>query len=220
MRHFLALLGFLLLAFTGLAQTPKPLVHISGKIVHAADQKPLAGVTVVARPGRFANVSATAGTFSIKAHPGDTLVFYSVGFKNERYLVLNKPEQKIQISMRPQDVELKEVEITSRPSAEKINRAMRNMKKPPEPDPTKAPPAPEPLFEEKETVPVKVNAYHNPATFLYDKFSKEGKERQKMEEIYQQKADSAARAKEIKYDELFLDRNKPFKQQYYYYRGR
>lgn len=220
MRHLLALLTFLCIAFPGQAQTQQPLVLISGKILHVADQKPLVGVTVVARPGRFADISSVNGNFSIKARPGDTLVFYSVGFKNERYLVLKKPEQRIQVLLRPQDVELKEVEITSRPSAEKINRAMRNMKKPAEPDPTKAPPAPEPLFEEKATEPVKANAYHNPATFLYDKYSKEGKERQKMDAINQQKADSIARAKEAKYDELFLDRNKPFKEQYYYYRGR
>ena len=220
MRHLLAFLCFFCLNLAGRAQMPQPTAKVSGRVLQASDQKPLAGVTIVARPGRLATTSTGNGSFSIKAKPGDTLVFYSVGFKNERYLVSTKPEQLIKIILQQQDVKLQEVEITSRPSAEKINRAMRNMKKKPEPDPMKAPPAPEPLFEEKETTPVKVNAYRNPATFLYDKYSKEGKEKQKMEAIYQQKADSAARAKEAKYDELFLDRNKPFKEQYYYYRGR
>ena len=220
MRHFLALVCFLFLAFAGFAQTQAPTVKVSGRVLQASDQKPLAGVTIVARPGRTATTTSATGNFSMKARPGDTLVFYSVGFKNARYLVLKNPEQVINILLQQQDIALQEVEITSRPSAEKINRALRNMKKPAEPSPTKAPPAPEPLWEEKETTPVKPNAYNNPATFLYDKFSKEGKERQKMEEIYQQKADSAARAKEAEYDKLFLDRNKPFKEQYFYYRKR
>ena len=220
MRQLLAFLCFFCLSLAGWAQTPQPTVRVSGRVMHASDQKPLLGVTVVVRPGRLATTSLANGSFSIKAKPGDTLVFYSVGFKNERYLVSKKPEQVIKINLQQQDVELQEVEITSRPSAEKINRAMRNMKKKPEPDPIKAPPAPEPLWEEKETTPVKANAYNNPATFLYDKYSKEGKERQKMEAINQQKIDSAARIKEIKYDELFLDRNKPFKEQYFYYRDR
>lgn len=220
MRRLLAFFCFFCLSLAGQAQTPQASVRVSGSVLQAADQKPLSGVTIVARPGRLATTSMANGSFSIKAKPGDTLVFYSVGFKNARYLVSTKAEQVIKIKLEQQDVKLQEVEITSRPSAEKINRAMRNMKKKPEPDPIKAPPAPEPLWEEKETTPVKVNAYNNPATFLYDKYSKEGKEKQKMEAIYQQKADSAARAKEAKYDELFLDRNKPFKEQYFYYRGR
>ena len=220
MRQLLAFLCFFCLSLAGRAQTSQASVRVSGSVLQAADQKPLPGVTIVARPGRLATTSMANGSFSIKAKPGDTLVFYSVGFKNARYLVTTKAEQVIKIKLQQQDVKLQEVEITSRPSAEKINRAMRNMKKKPEPDPIKAPPAPEPLWEEKETTPVKVNAYNNPATFLYDKYSKEGKEKQKMEAIYQQKADSAARAKEAKYDELFLDRNKPFKEQYFYYRGR
>jgi len=84
MRHLLAFVSFLCIAFSGQAQTQQPLVHISGKVLLATDQKPLAGVTVVARPGRFANVTSVSGIFSIKAHPCDTLVFYSVGFTNER----------------------------------------------------------------------------------------------------------------------------------------
>lgn len=203
-----------------MAQTPAPTVKITGRVLQVSGLQPLAGVTVVARPGRLATTTSATGNFTLKARPGDTLVFYSVGYKNARYLVLPKPEQVIKVLLHPQDIELQEVEITSRPSAEKINRALRNLKKPEEPSPTKAPPAPEPLWEEKATTPVKPNAYHNPATFLYDKFSKEGKERQKMEEIYRQQADSAARAKDAKYDELFLDRNKPFKEQYFYYRQR
>jgi hypothetical protein len=157
----------------------------------------------------------------LKAKPGDTITFSSIGFKNATYFVTKSATQtNLKILLTEASQELREVEITTRPSAEKINRVLRNMKRAPEPDPTTAPPPPKPLFEEKETTPVKANAFNNPATVLYDKFSKEGKERQKMEAIQQAKRDSAARKKVIEYDKLFLDRNKPFKEDYFYYRRR
>ncbi len=212
MLRFLLFIWFAGFAVAGWAQAPVT-VTVSGRVLQESGQQALAGVTIAKRPGRTAVVSGANGDFKIKASPGDTLIFYSIGYKNFRYPVSKAPAQIITIRLRLQNVELQEVEISARPSAEKINRALRNMKKPPEPNPTKAPPAPEPLFEEKETVPVKPNAYNNPATVLYEKFSKEGVERQKMEAIHQQKRDSIARKKEEKYDELFLDRNRPFKNQ-------
>src|SRR5688572_3345041 len=103
MRHLLAFLCFFCFSLAGRAQTPQPTVRVSGQVVQNADQKTLAGVTVVVRPGRLATTSTANGSFSIKARPGDTLVFYSVGFKNERYLVSKKPEQVIKIILQQQD---------------------------------------------------------------------------------------------------------------------
>ena len=225
LRFFL----LLILLFSGnllLAQTPQTWVTVSGRVTEAESGKPMAGVSLVARPSRSGTATQTNGTFRLKAQPGDTIIFSSVGFENATYLVAKSAVQaNLQISLSEKTQQLREVEITTRPSPEKINRALRNMKRAPEPSPTKAPPAPEPMFEEKVTTPVNPGAISNPASFLYNKFSKEGKEQQKMSEILEMKQrhyeDSVQRKKEADYDKLFLDRNQPFKQpQYYYYRRR
>jgi hypothetical protein len=222
--RLLRFLFLLILLFSGnlvLAQMPQEWVLVSGRVLQAETNKPLASVTLIARPSRSGTTTLADGSFKLKASPGDTITFSSIGFKSGSYVVNKTANQaNIRILLSEKAQELQEVEISSRPSAEKINRALRNMKRAPEPDPTKAPPPPKPLFEEKETTPVQATAFENPASFLYEKFSKEGKERQKMAEIQQAKRDSVTRKKEIEYDQLFLDRNKPFKQDYFYYRRR
>ncbi|KAA9340896.1 carboxypeptidase-like regulatory domain-containing protein [Adhaeribacter soli] len=211
MLRFLVCICFLVMAGQGFGQTQKPAVTISGRVVADSTLAPLQGVSIVARPSRFGTISQANGAFQLKANPGDTLVFSSVGFENGRYVVTQSPNQVIKVVLKEKSTLLKEVEVSTRPSAEKINRALRNMKRPPEPDPIKAPPPAKPLIAEKPTVEIKPAAFSNPASFLYEKYSREGKERQKMEEIQQAKKDSASRKKEAEYDKLFLDRNKPFK---------
>lgn len=211
MLRFLALAWFFLFAVKGFCQTAKPTVVISGRVIADSTLAPLHGVSITARPSRLGGLSQANGTFQLKANPGDTLIFSSVGYANGRYLVTKSPAQVIKMVLREKSTLLNEVEISTRPSPEKINRALRNIKRPPEPDPVKAPPAPQPLFEEKPTQAVKPGVLSNPASFFYDKYSREGKESQKMEEIMQAKRDSAARKKEAAYDKLFLDRNRPFK---------
>jgi hypothetical protein len=221
MQRYLFLLIFLFAGNLVWAQTQNGWVLVSGRVLQAETNKPLASVTLVARPSRSGTTTLADGTFKLKAKPGDTITFSSIGFKNAGYVVskiATQPNVKIMLSEKSQ--ELQEVEITSRPSAEKISRVLRNMKRPPEPSPTKAPPPPKPLFEEKITTPVKISAYNNPASFLYEKYSKAGKERQKMADIQQAVIDSVNQKKEAEYDKLFLDRNRPFKEEYFYYRNR
>jgi hypothetical protein len=225
MLRFLFLLIFFLGGFICQAQNQAIWVTVSGQVIQAETNKPLTGVSLVARPSRSGTTTQADGTFKLKARPGDTITFSSVGFQNATYFVSKTALQaNLKIVLSEKSQELQEVEITSRPSAEKINRVLRNMKREPEPSPTKAPPPPKPLFEEKETTPVKPGAMTNPASFLYDKYSKEGKERQKMNDILEEKQrikrDSVNRKKEVEYDQLFLDRNQPYKQNYFYYRKR
>ncbi|MBK0404095.1 carboxypeptidase-like regulatory domain-containing protein [Adhaeribacter sp. BT258] len=225
MLRFLLLLIFFSGSSLCQAQTQAVWVTVSGQVMQAETNKPLTGVSLVARPSRSGTTTQADGTFRLKARPGDTITFSSVGFQNASYFVSKTLLQaNVKIVLLEKSQELQEVEITTRPSAEKINRVLRNMKREPEPSPTKAPPPPQPLFEEKETTPVKPGAISNPASFLYDKYSKEGKERQKMNEILEEKQrlkrDSVNRKKEVEYDKLFLDRNQPFKQNHFYYRHR
>ena len=202
---------FLALALTGYGQAQQPLVTVSGRVLDAGTQTPLGSISIIVRPSRMGTTTRPDGSFGLKARPGDTLTFSSVGFKNATYFVTKSdPQSNLKILLQEAPVQLQEVQVDTRLSAEKVNRVLRNMKRPPEPDPVKAPPAPEPLFEEKETVPVKATIL-NPATFMYDKFSKEGVQRQKMEEIRREKNDSIRWRKEQEYDNLFLDRNLPFK---------
>lgn len=221
MRRLLFLWLFLWLpASCLLAQDIAPWVTVSGQVVQAGKGTSMSGVSIVARPSRSGTTTLANGTFKLKAHPGDTITFSSIGFQNATYFVLKTALQaNIRIQLTEKSTELSEVEVSTRPSAEKIARALRNKKRPPEPDPMMAPAPGKPLFKEKPTVAVKASAYHNPVSALYEKYSKEGKEKQKMADILngieQAKRDSIARAKEAAYDQLFLDRNEFFKNPYY-----
>jgi hypothetical protein len=219
-RLFFFLVFFLLSVTTVQAQQQPGWVTVSGRVLQAGKETPMAQVSVVARPSRSGTTTAANGTFTLKAHPGDTVTFSSVGFQNGTYFVLKSALQaNIRIVLAEKSTELSEVEVSTRPSAEKIARALRNQKRPPEPDPIKAPPPGKPLFKEKPAVAVQPSAYHNPATFLYDKYSREGKEKEKMANILKVKAqaiqDSITQQKEAAYDQLFLDRNEYFKNPYY-----
>jgi hypothetical protein len=211
MLRFLALVCFLFIAVAGFAQNPKPLVTVSGLVLSDSTKTPLPRISVIARPSRFGTTTQANGSFKIKAAPGDTLYFSSVGYKTGIYVVTKYSNQIVKIYLSEKSTMLKEVEVSTRPSADKINRALRNKKQAPAPDPVKAPPPPKPMFVEKPVQPVAPSAFNNPASFLYEKYSREGKEKQKMADINQAKQDSINAKKEAQYDKLFLDRNKPFR---------
>ncbi|MFC7670288.1 hypothetical protein ACFQT0_25175 [Hymenobacter humi] len=98
--------------------------------------------------------------------------------------------------------------ISDRPDRALINRALRNMKRPAPPvaSGAKRPPKPKPLFAVDSAAPkAPVSTIANPVSLIYDQFSREGKQRRKMEEIEaEQKAEKARKAR-AKYNKAFKD---------------
>jgi hypothetical protein len=188
-------------------------LRLTGTVLHAKTKAPLEGITVIKTASGRGTVSDAAGVFRIMVTPGDTLLIRAVGFKSQRYVVHPRAQNDltVQILLEEGSLELPEVKVVGGLDYEKVNRALRNMKKPPAPKVVVKPPAPKPLYKEKKTVPV-APTLENPASLIYDALSKEGKDKRKLEEIL---AEEAARKKALEdkkkqeaYDSVFLNRNR------------
>mgnify|MGYP003579229851 CR=1 FL=1 len=188
-------------------------LRLTGTIRHAQTKAPLESITILKTNTGRGTVSDAAGIFRLNVLPGDTLLIRAVGFKSQQYVVHARAQQDLSVDILLEEgsLELPEVKIVGGLDYEKVNRALRNMKKPPPPKVVVKPPAPKPLYKEKETVPV-APSLENPASLLYDMLSKEGKDKRKLEELL---AEEAARKnaleekkKQEAYDSLFLNRNR------------
>lgn len=179
----LFLLGFLL-TVPATAQ-----IRVTGSVSEADTGKPIPGASImVKRTGRGV-VANSDGDFGLNALNTDTLVFRSVGFKTQRMPLGGSGLSQLIIHIRLErdNIQLGEVRVQEgRPDRAAINRALRNVRRP-STAPTSAvkrPPAPKPLFKVDSTAPkAPTPTLANPASLLYDQFSKEGKQRRKMEEI-------------------------------------
>ena len=177
-------LSFLLvlICFSTSVQAQRTL-RLSGTIVQADKKTPIPGASIVKVNSSMGVVSDAQGKFLIDVAQEDTIMIRAIGFKPLLYLPKPTPvsEIRVNIVLQEDSVMLGEVEITSRPSPEMIERALRNMKqtttsqvKKPGYIPGMEPPPPTP--SEPATI-------MSPATMLYDLLSKEGKEKRKLQEL-------------------------------------
>lgn len=196
------LLAFLLLLFC-LPAVAQRSIRVSGTVLQSDRSTPIPGATVVKVNSKLGVLTDENGKFKIDVAQEDTLLIRAVGFKPVLYLPKPLPvsELRINIVMNEDSVLLGEVEVTSRPSPEMIQRALRNMKrqetsqvKKPgyipglEPPPPPAAPAP---------------SIGSPATLLYDMLSKEGKEKRKLNELLQQQEEERRQKEREEYNKLF-----------------
>jgi hypothetical protein len=192
-------------------------LKLSGTILNAQTRQPLPGATIIKVSTRRGTVADAAGKFSLFVQAGDTLLVRSVGFKPLFYLVHPSAgsDMREDILLHEGSLELPEVKVVGGLDYEKVNRALRNMKKPPAPKVAVKPPAPKPIFEDKPAAPPLAPTLESPISLLYDLLSKEGKDRRKlearMEEEAARKRALAEKKKQQAYDSLFLDRNRPIR---------
>jgi hypothetical protein len=209
-RCLLALLFTLLGAAAATAQ-----VRVTGTISDASTRRPVPGASVVIQRTRTGVAANQEGDFSISAANTDTLIFRAVGFKAQRMPLggTGLSQLIVQIKLQQDTVQLGEVRVTEgRPDRAVINRALRNIKRP-STAPTSAvkrPPAPKPLFPVDSAAPkAPTPSIGSPISLIYEQFSREGKQRQKMEEIQKQeaaaKAAEQARQARQKYNKNFKD---------------
>ncbi|MCR5887240.1 carboxypeptidase-like regulatory domain-containing protein [Hymenobacter sp. J193] len=210
LRVLLCLLPLLLAGQRAAAQ-----VRVTGSVEEAATRKPIPGASVVVQRTRQGVVANEEGDFSIFVDRTDTLVFRAVGFKPQRLPLGGSGLSQliVQIKLVRDSVLLREVQVRSgRPNDATINRALRNIKRP-STAPTSAvkrPPAPKPLFPVDSAAPKPPTpTLQSPVSLLYDQFSREGKERRKMEEI---RAAEKAAADAAKSRRARLKYNRNFKE--------
>ncbi|GAB3298848.1 hypothetical protein GCM10027511_14050 [Hymenobacter humi] len=186
-------------------------VRVSGSVSAADTRQALPGATVQVQRTRRGVVTNTTGDFSVDALPNDTILFRALGYKSQRMTLSNTGLSQliVRIQLVRDSVQLGEVRVISdRPDRALINRALRNMKRPAPPvaSGAKRPPKPKPLFAVDSAAPkAPVSTIANPVSLIYDQFSREGKQRRKMEEIEaEQKAEKARKAR-AKYNKAFKD---------------
>lgn len=200
----LLLLSALLLACLLPAQAQRN-IRVSGTVLEPDKTTPIPGAGVIRYGTNYGVISDEEGKFLIDIDQSDTLLIRAVGFKPMLYLPRNLPvsELRVNIVLQPDSVMLGEVEITSRPSEEMIQRALRNMKteepeyvkrkgyRPElEPGPPPPPVAPTPL---------------SPISLLYDMFSKEGKQNQKLQQLLLLQELKRRREEKENYNRFFKD---------------
>ncbi|MBD1396668.1 carboxypeptidase-like regulatory domain-containing protein [Pontibacter sp. JH31] len=158
-------------------------VRISGTILQADKTTPVPGAGIIRYGTTFGVVSDEDGKFLIDVDQSDTLLIRAIGFKPLLYLPRKLPvsEFRVNIVLQQDSVMLGEVEVTSRPSEEMIQRALRNMKRE-EPDYVKRP-GYQPDMEPGPPPPPVAPTPLNPISLLYDMFSKEGKQNQKLQQL-------------------------------------
>lgn len=192
-----------LLLLCNLPAVAQKSIRVSGTVLQSDRSTPIPGATVVKVNSKLGVLTDENGQFKIDVAQQDTLLIRAVGFKPVLYLPKPLPvsELRINIVMNEDSVLLGEVEVTSRPSPEMIQRALRNMKrqetsqvKKPgyipglEPPPPPAAPAP---------------SIGSPATLLYDMLSKEGKEKRKLNELLKQQEEERRQKEREEYNKLF-----------------
>ena len=199
----------LLLASPARAQVEP--VRVSGSVAEARTRLPIPGATVQVQRTRRGVVSSTTGEFSIDALPTDTVLFRALGYKPQRLALggTGLSQMVVRILLVRDSVQLGNVQVTAdRPDRAIINRALRNIKRPAPPvvSGAKRPPKPKPLFAVDSTAPkAPVPTIASPISLIYDQFSREGKQRRKMEEIEaEQKAEKARKAR-AQYNKAFKD---------------
>lgn len=186
-------------------------VRVSGSVAEARTRLPVPGATVQVQRTRRGVVTSTTGEFSIDALPTDTVLFRALGFKPQRLPLggTGLTQLVVRIQLVRDSVRLGEVQVVSdRPDRAIINRALRNMKRPRPPvvSGVKRPPRPKPLFAVDSTAPkAPIPTIASPVSLLYDQFSREGKQRRKLEKLEAEVKAEKARKVRAQYNKAFLD---------------
>jgi len=205
LRHPLLYILALLLLCCGLPAQAQRSIRLSGTVLQPDKKTPVAGATVVKIDTKLGVISDEQGQFKIDVAQDDTLLIRAVGFKPLLYLPNKLPvsELRVNIVMQEDSVMLGEVEVTSRPSQEMIDRALRNMKR--EQASQAKRPGYIPGMEPPPPPPAAPPTIANPIGLMYDTFSKEGKERRKVEELRKRQEMEQKMKEEEDYNRFFKD---------------
>ncbi|WP_235337166.1 carboxypeptidase-like regulatory domain-containing protein [Pontibacter korlensis] len=180
-------------------------IRISGTVLQPDRTTPIPGATIVKVNTNMGVVSDEQGKFLIDVAQTDTLMIRALGFKPLLYLPKALPvsELRVNIVLQEDSVMLGEVEVTSRPSKEMIDRALRNMKR----EQTSQTKNPNylPGFEPEPPAPAAPPTILNPFGLMYDLFSSEGKQKRQLQEYLEKQEAERRRKEQDDYNRFFKD---------------
>lgn len=177
--------------------------HVVGKVVQSDSLAPAEGASIININTQLGTIADHNGMFLLKASPGDSVLVRSIGFKSVVYHVTasDLKGKAIDFLLQEESVTLQEVEIKGLPSLEQLKRNYG--RKPADQSQVKNPafrPSPE-----NAAVPEGKVTVGSPVSMLYNVFSKEAKELQKLEEFEEKQRQEQARKEQQKYNSFFLN---------------
>ena len=194
------------------AGSPSPTVRVSGRVSVAGSRQPIPGASVQVQRTRSGVAANGEGDFLVTALATDTLLFRAIGYKPHRLVLggTTLSQLVVQVALVRDSVQLGEVRVTAdRPDRASINRALRNIKRPPPPvvKIPKRPAKPKPLFAVDSTAPQaqKPTISGSNVDWLYEQFSRAGKQRRKVEELKAKEAAEKAQQRRTEYNKAFKD---------------
>ncbi|QCR23568.1 carboxypeptidase-like regulatory domain-containing protein [Pontibacter sp. SGAir0037] len=191
LRHLLLLFTFCLLLVTCLPAQAQRQIRVRGTILQPDKTTPIPGAGIIKVGNSTGVASDQNGNFLIDIQTEDTLLIRAVGYKPVLYLPqkLLVSEVRVNIVMQEDSVMLGEVLVTTRPSEEMIQRALRNMKRA-EPNYTTKP-GYDPAFNQPPPTvtapaPAALTPFSIPVSMIFDMLSKEGKQNRQLQELLEQ----------------------------------
>jgi hypothetical protein len=156
--------------------------RVRGLVVHAADSTALGSVHVINLSRERGTASAENGSFAIAASEGDQIMFQSVGFTNDTITVSlgdMDPGRILLVRLQPRTYELSAVDVFPYATFAEFKHAFLHFKDP------------EPEFDlhlpELPYIPPADGSggvvISGPITYLYDRFSKRGREWTRYQEV-------------------------------------
>ncbi|WP_460500266.1 carboxypeptidase-like regulatory domain-containing protein [Hymenobacter agri] len=185
------------------------MIRISGTVSDAVTKHGLLGVTVRIRATRQVALTNAQGNFILSAAPADTILFQLLGYKPHLLILpgTSLAQFVVHVRMQRDSIRLREVSITAdRVDRASINRALRNIKRPTVslikgPQRIKL----QPVFAVDSTPPPPPPTSGGPIGLIYDKFSRSGKQRRKMEQVKKSDKEQKARQRLLNYNKVFKD---------------
>ncbi|HNQ68197.1 MAG TPA: carboxypeptidase-like regulatory domain-containing protein [Bacteroidales bacterium] len=168
-------------------------VIIAGYVFEESNGLALPYVNVYVKKTRYGTITDTSGYFFLTANISDTIVFSSLGF-DKKYVVVSEEDAEnskpLVVFLNTKIYELKSVEIIALKRYKQLEYEITNMKLP-DNEYTYAianfplRPADIDYYTRSSTPASGLGIVFSPITALYDMFSKEGKEKQKLLELQQ-----------------------------------
>lgn len=184
-------------------------VQVSGTVSDAGTRQGLPGVSVLLQRTRRGVATGAQGDFQLAARPTDTLLVRALGYKPKQVVLpgLALAQLVVQVRLQRDSVRLGEVRVTAdRLDRASLNRALRNLRRP-APAVVKGPQRlhPQPLFPVDSTPPPPPPRGGTPVDWVYDKLSRDGKERRKVQQLKVQDAQQQAQRRRTEYNKAFKD---------------
>ncbi|QHL87564.1 hypothetical protein GU926_08980 [Nibribacter ruber] len=191
------------------AQTQDPSLWVSGQVLRQIDKTPIAGVSVFSKKTGMGAATDAEGRFRMQIVSTDTLVFRALGYRQRMYVpaLRSVTELRVNILLQEESVQLKEVQVGPVATPEKVDRVLRNMKpRAAIPKPRMNPMVPRviiPPTPQSSQPPSPLMLLSSPLNYLWEQFSKDGKQRRRVALLMEeQELEKAARRESLRQDSL------------------